>query len=52
MKIVDAGVVVELLAGELDPERLGEEELAAPHLIDSTMRWGGVARASVRTTAS
>lgn len=35
MKIVDAGVVVELLAGSLDPERLGDEELAAPHLIDS-----------------
>ena len=35
MKIVDAGVVVELLAGDLDPDQLGEEELAAPHLIDS-----------------
>ncbi|WP_147917466.1 type II toxin-antitoxin system VapC family toxin [Ruania zhangjianzhongii] len=35
MKIVDAGVIVELLAGNLDPGRLGEEELAAPHLIDS-----------------
>lgn len=35
MKIVDAGVVVELLAGDLDPDRLGDEELAAPHLIDS-----------------
>jgi len=35
VKVVDAGVVVELLAGRLDPDRLGEEELAAPHLIDS-----------------
>ncbi|MGB5951865.1 MAG: hypothetical protein WBG57_05025 [Ornithinimicrobium sp.] len=35
MKIVDAVVIVELLAGDLDPELLGEEELAAPHLIDS-----------------
>lgn len=35
MRIIDAGVVVELLAGNLDPDRLGDEELAAPHLIDS-----------------
>lgn len=35
MRVVDASVVVELLAGDLDPARLGEEELAAPHLIDS-----------------
>lgn len=35
MKVVDAGVVVELLVGGLDPDRLGVEELAAPHLIDS-----------------
>ena len=35
MKVVDAGVVVELLAGNLDPDRLGDEELAAPHLVDS-----------------
>ena len=35
MRVVDAGVVVELLAGGLDPDLLGEEELAAPHLIDS-----------------
>lgn len=35
MKIVDAGVVVELLAGGLDPGKLGGEELASPHLIDS-----------------
>lgn len=33
--MVDAGVVVELLAGGLDPDLLGDEELAAPHLIDS-----------------
>lgn len=35
MKVVDAGVVVELLAGDLGPNRLGDEELAAPHLLDS-----------------
>lgn len=35
MKVVDAGVVVELLAGDLDPDLLGADELAAPHLIDS-----------------
>lgn len=35
MRVVDAGVVVELLAGSLDSDLLGEEELAAPHLIDS-----------------
>jgi len=35
LRVVDAGVIVELLAGDLDPARLGNEELAAPHLIDS-----------------
>lgn len=35
MNVVDAGVIVDLLAGDLDPGRLGDEELAAPHLIDS-----------------
>jgi predicted nucleic acid-binding protein len=35
LKVVDAGVIVELVANELDPARLGDEELAAPHLIDS-----------------
>lgn len=35
MKVVDASVVVELIAGDLDPDRLGDEELAVPHLIDS-----------------
>lgn len=35
MRIVDAGVIVELLARDLDPDLLGDEELAAPHLIDS-----------------
>ncbi|MGH3503513.1 MAG: type II toxin-antitoxin system VapC family toxin [Nocardioidaceae bacterium] len=35
MRVIDAGVVVDLLAGSLDPDRLGDEELAAPHLIDS-----------------
>jgi predicted nucleic acid-binding protein len=35
VKVVDAGVIVELLANDLDPDRLGDEELAVPHLIDS-----------------
>lgn len=35
MNVVDAGVVVELLVGALDPGVLGVEELAAPHLLDS-----------------
>ncbi len=35
MRVVDAGVVVALVAGGLDPDRLGADELAAPHLIDS-----------------
>lgn len=35
MNVVDAGVVVELVAGRLDPELLGSEELATPHLLDS-----------------
>lgn len=35
MRVLDAGVVVELLVGGLDPARLGDEEPAAPHLIDS-----------------
>lgn len=35
MRVLDAGVVVELLAGDLNPDRLGDEELCAPHLIDS-----------------
>lgn len=35
MRVVDAGVVVELVAGSLDPDLLGDQELAAPHLIDS-----------------
>lgn len=35
MKVVDAGVVVELVAHDLDPDRLGDEELVVPHLIDS-----------------
>ncbi|MGH9064807.1 MAG: type II toxin-antitoxin system VapC family toxin [Acidimicrobiales bacterium] len=32
---MDAGVIVELIASGLDPDRLGDEELVAPHLIDS-----------------
>jgi predicted nucleic acid-binding protein len=35
LKVVDAGVIVELVANDLDPDLLGEEELAVPHLIDS-----------------
>ena len=35
MKVVDAGVIVELVANDLDPDALGDEELVAPHLIDS-----------------
>ncbi|MCO5330986.1 MAG: type II toxin-antitoxin system VapC family toxin [Ilumatobacteraceae bacterium] len=35
MKVVDAGVIVGLVANDLDPLRLGDEELAVPHLIDS-----------------
>lgn len=35
MKVVDAGVVVELVTGNLDPTHLGTEELATPHLLDS-----------------
>lgn len=31
---MDAGVIVELVAGGLDPDIL-DEQLAAPHLIDS-----------------
>lgn len=35
MNVVDAGVIVELVAGDLDPDRLGVEDLVAPHLLDS-----------------
>lgn len=35
MNVVDAGVLVELVAHDLDPARLGEDELAVPHLVDS-----------------
>lgn len=35
MKVIDSGVVVELLASDLDPDLLGDEQLAAPHLLDS-----------------
>jgi len=35
LRVVDAGVVVALVAGGLDPDRVGDEDLAAPHLIDS-----------------
>ena len=35
MRVIDAGVIVELVANDLDPDRLGDDELAVPHLIDS-----------------
>jgi predicted nucleic acid-binding protein len=35
MRVVDAGVLVGVLVGDLEPEALGDEELAAPHLVDS-----------------
>lgn len=35
MNVVDAGVVVALIANHLDPGELGGGELIAPHLIDS-----------------
>jgi len=35
LKVVDASVIVELIANDLDPDHLGDEELAVPHLIDS-----------------
>jgi predicted nucleic acid-binding protein len=35
VRVVDAGVVVELIANNLDPARLGDEELGVPHLLDS-----------------
>lgn len=35
MNVVDAGVIVELIAGDLATDRLGDEDLAAPHLVDS-----------------
>lgn len=37
MRALDAGVFVALIAGDLDPDRLGDEELAAPHLIDGEL---------------
>jgi predicted nucleic acid-binding protein len=35
VRVIDAGVVVDLLMLVIDPAELGEEPLAAPHLIDS-----------------
>jgi predicted nucleic acid-binding protein len=35
LKVIDASVIVELLVNDLDPDCLGDEELAVPHLIDS-----------------
>lgn len=33
--MVDAGVVIGLLVSDLDPDLLGDDELSAPHLLDS-----------------
>lgn len=35
MRVLDAGVVVDLLVGALDETALGGEEVAVPHLLDS-----------------
>ena len=35
MRVLDAGVVVELLVGRLDETALGGEEAGVPHLLDS-----------------
>lgn len=35
MKVIDAGVLVELIASDLDPDVLGDEEWAIPHLADT-----------------
>ena len=35
MDVVDAGVLVELLVGRLDPAQLGDEPPAVPHLLDT-----------------
>lgn len=48
---MDAGVVVELIVGNLDPDLLGDEELAAPHLIDSEVTHVYVASSAVAASA-
>ncbi len=35
MKVIDAGVVVNLLVGRLAPELLSGAEMAVPHLLDT-----------------
>ena len=35
MRVLDAGVVVDLLVGRLDETALAEEEAGVPHLLDS-----------------
>jgi predicted nucleic acid-binding protein len=35
MRVVDSGVIVEVLSGNLPASHLGTEPLAAPHLLDS-----------------
>lgn len=35
MRVVDAGVIVSLIVGRLDPDLLGDDPPAVPHLLDS-----------------
>ena len=35
MRVVDAGVVIAVLAGTADPEGRVDDEIAVPHLLDS-----------------
>jgi predicted nucleic acid-binding protein len=35
VRVLDAGVVVDLLVGRLAETALGDEEVAVPHLLDS-----------------
>lgn len=35
MRVIDAGVLLEILVGRLEPASLGDQDLAVPHLIDS-----------------
>jgi predicted nucleic acid-binding protein len=35
VKVVDSSVILDLMTSQLHPARLGDEELAAPHLIDT-----------------
>ncbi|EMY33925.1 twitching motility protein PilT [Arthrobacter crystallopoietes BAB-32] len=49
MKVLDATVVIALLLGDVKPEVLGHEDLAAPHLLDSEV--ASVLRRLVRRQA-